>query len=85
MAGQTNTLRIRTHKKYFLFPVVRLTVIGEFTEQFWGGCGYIYCKYAGLYKNTLTLCTWRNGLRLAELAYLFPRTSCKFGVAKDLH
>ena len=64
----------RPHQKYFLFPAVRPTVIGEIAEKFLGGCGYTYRKYAGLYKYTLTLCTWRNGLRLVELVYLFLRT-----------
>ena len=65
---------IRPHQKYFLFPMVRPTVISKFPEKFLGGCGYIYRKYAGLYKNIQTLCMWRNGLRSVELVYVFPRT-----------
>ena len=52
-------------------------IYGGPTNRNWqilGGCGYIYRKYTGLYKNILTLCTWRNGLRSFELAYLFLRT-----------
>ena len=48
--------------------------LANFPKSFLGGCGYIYCKYAGLYKNILTMCMWRNGLRLVELVYLFLRT-----------
>ena len=34
-------------------------------KVFLGGCGYIYRRHTGLYKNILTLCIWRNCLRLA--------------------
>ena len=43
-------------------------------KVFLGGYGYISRKFAGLYKNILTLCTWRNGLLSIELVYVFPRT-----------
>ena len=65
--------------------MVQITIIGKFPEKFLGGCGYIYCKHADLYKNILTLHTWRNGLRSVELVCDPEGTYCKFGVAKDLH
>ena len=62
---------IRSHQKYFL---LRPTITRKFWEVFLAGCGYNYHKYADLYKNILTLCTWRNDLHSVELVYVFPRT-----------